>query len=246
MNLISCRSVKAVSIHAPAWGATWSGSSGLRAGRGFQSTRPRGARRLIPGPASAAGRVSIHAPAWGATRQACRKERLARVSIHAPAWGATRSPCWPSPASGSFNPRARVGRDLTGGTAFSDGPMVSIHAPAWGATSTSSELWLVITSFNPRARVGRDISDQYAHIDRARFQSTRPRGARRDRKFLGLAVKGVSIHAPAWGATIRHGAERVGMDSFNPRARVGRDPAASPLAAWRCAFQSTRPRGARL
>ena len=212
----------------------------------FQSTRPRGARRLRRPEIGRVRVVSIHAPAWGATRQACRKERLARVSIHAPAWGATRSPCWPSPASGSFNPRARVGRDLTGGTAFSDGPMVSIHAPAWGATSVISTPTSIGRGFNPRARVGRDLSNFPTFSHYVKFQSTRPRGARRDRKFLGLAVKGVSIHAPAWGATIRHGAERVGMDSFNPRARVGRDPAASPLAAWRCAFQSTRPRGARL
>ena len=59
--------IAAVSIHAPAWGATrWTQDS------------PQ------------APAVSIHAPAWGATsrdaRLVCHAEL---VSIHAPAWGAT-------------------------------------------------------------------------------------------------------------------------------------------------------------
>ena len=56
----------AVSIHAPAWGAT--------------AARPG---------LSAAARVSIHAPAWGATPALGHRRRWRHVSIHAPAWGAT-------------------------------------------------------------------------------------------------------------------------------------------------------------
>ena len=56
----------AVSIHAPAWGAT----------------APR--YTVIP-----ADRVSIHAPAWGATRGDDFGGGVVLVSIHAPAWGAT-------------------------------------------------------------------------------------------------------------------------------------------------------------
>ena len=77
------------------------------------------------------------------------------------------------------------------------------------------------------------------------FQSTRPRGARQRRCSVGLSRFGVSIHAPAWGATRppRHTGPIPGC--FNPRARVGRD---SPAASYRPhsrMFQSTRPRGAR-
>ena len=99
-----------------------------------------------------------------------------------------------------FNPRARVGRDLTT-AASADTPAafqstrprgarpmyqagclghdeVSIHAPAWGATQP-----------------------------------------------FGLPVDplGVSIHAPAWGATSSEAHPYPTPLRFNPRARVGRD-----------------------
>ena len=59
-----------------------------------------------------------------------------------------------------------------------------------------------------------------------------------------LHVLTVSIHAPAWGAT---GNPPCWRDTpcFNPRARVGRDPyflMSRRAMSW---FQSTRPRGAR-
>ncbi len=56
----------------------------------FQSTRPRGARRLDLGALEGRTRVSIHAPAWGATNEA--KKIVENVV--------------------GFNPRARVGRDI--------------------------------------------------------------------------------------------------------------------------------------
>jgi len=142
-----------VSIHAPAWGAT--------------DRRCR---------AAVGEGVSIHAPAWGATRAVRRTGPGGRVSIHAPAWGAThrgRSVHHPNPC---FNPRARMGRDLSrrgsplsfsvsihapawGATKKVEGPAhpgdVSIHAPAWGATGGSSYIETQIS-----------------------FQSTRPHGAR--------------------------------------------------------------------
>ena len=55
------------------------------------------------------------------------------VSIHAPAWGATGSIKGVIIELPSFNPRARVGRDLK--------VLVKIG---------------IVDSFNPRARVGRD------------------------------------------------------------------------------------------
>ncbi len=99
------------------------------------------------------------------------------------------------------------------------------------------------------------------------FQSTRPRGARPTLVAAVLASFSVSIHAPAWGATnwrwrswqsvqSFNPRARVGRDkfddliypvvpSFNPRARVGRDYPSMPKLIGRVKFQSTRPRGAR-
>ena len=124
-----------VSIHAPAWGATScrrssSSSRGFnpraRVGRDaipfsrrpaklvFQSTRPRGARRL---PSRIALRT-IESFQSTRPRGARPRRRLGNcsastVSIHAPAWGATQLRTAHRASSASFNPRARVGRDLS-------------------------------------------------------------------------------------------------------------------------------------
>ena len=77
------------------------------------------------------------------------------------------------------------------------------------------------------------------------FQSTHPRGVRH-RRVNDAALRGlVSIHAPAWGATLFFGSNILAMLSFNPRTRVGCDShAVAPLKIRRM-FQSTHPRGVR-
>ena len=55
------------------------------------------------------------------------------------------------------------------------------------------------------------------------FQSTPPRGGRRDRQGPGLHGATVSIHAPAWGATRPWSKARRAPRRFNPRPRVGGD-----------------------
>ncbi len=166
----------------------------------------------------------------------------------------------------SFNPRARVGRDV---------PSSFYRIRRW--------------SFNPRARVGRDTLCPRCEEREEKFQSTRPRGARLKAQTMQQAERPVSIHAPAWGATsqwrirswqalrfnprARVGRDRnthpcsasnsrfnprarVGRDTrerrrmkwqrgFNPRARVGRDTPSRRSRIWQSPFQSTRPRGAR-
>ena len=57
----------------------------------FQSTHPRGVRRVRVVHFGRIYRVSIHAPAWGATREQRDWSEFKPVSIHAPAWGATPS-----------------------------------------------------------------------------------------------------------------------------------------------------------
>ena len=79
--------------------------------KGFQSTRPRGARP-IP------GMHQIRVNSFQSTRP-----RGARR------YGRTRHAL-----DRRFNPRARVGRDLRGKVAARIARHVSIHAPAWGAT----------------------------------------------------------------------------------------------------------------
>ena len=57
----------------------------------------------------------------------------------------------------------------------------------------------------------------------AKFQSTRPRGARHYIVIRKDERGGVSIHAPAGGATELDGVPTLIDFSFNPRARGGRD-----------------------
>jgi len=107
------RLYRRVSIHAPAWGATKPEKTKTEERAKFQSTRPRGARHIFLGSLLKITLVSIHAPAWGATSDINASIDLSPVSIHAPAWGATNILC----PIGAFYEH------------------VSIHAPAWGATS---------------------------------------------------------------------------------------------------------------
>ncbi len=134
------------------WGATFNTSFG-EGNSVFQSTRPCGARLLWWYRCSAA-RVSIHAPVWGATAFASRVATKAAVSIHAPVWGATgldRA----AKSIKSFNPRARVGRDLEDEIERAGHKFQSTR-PCGARPAASGEI-RALTRFNPRARVGRDL-----------------------------------------------------------------------------------------
>jgi len=213
-----------VSIHAPAWGATFSVPPFLRSSE-FQSTPPHGGRppdllrflRPIE--------VSIHAPAWGATSNPVSEPANVRVSIHAPAWGATRRLTATGSIGTCFNPRPRMGGDGHWDVLRLKTYSVSIHAPAWGATSGDGDTGPRDCGFNPRPRMGGDLSVTFRPSYQGWFQSTPPHGGRRhlahalpvDTPFQSTPPHGgrrppapsllpgriVSIHAPAWGATLR-------------------------------------------
>ena len=236
-----------VSIHAPAWGATHkiglvmsvpiSFNPRTRVGcdrltfipqlfRGvFQSTHPRGVRRDVQ-----------H---QGLRQDTCFNPRT-RVGCDL---FLGRSIF----AMLSFNPRTRVGCDscYQYGSEFLGS--VSIHAPAWGATPPDAGSFLGSPGFNPRTRVGCDVGKlQAGRQGRGRFQSTHPRGVRRNSQRLQTCGHLVSIHAPAWGATFlmrilfpllllfqsthprgvrpaAHGPRQCRRNGFNPRTRVGCD-----------------------
>ena len=122
--------------------------------------------------------------------------------------------------------------------------------------------------FNPRTRVGCDLRPIGIWALAVWFQSTHPRGVRRDLAPISVQQHPVSIHAPAWGATCCHISCSLEAVRFNPRTRVGCDVFSLPCKrlveevsihapAWGatpCAliaiaassrFQSTHPRGVR-
>jgi len=80
----------------------------------------------------------------------------------------------------SFNPRARMGRDLSSvPVTVSFNKMFQSTRPHGARQSKSSGCVIANNSFNPRARMGRDCK-----VDRGVWY-----------------YDYVSIHAPAWGAT---------------------------------------------
>ena len=183
--------------------------------------RARAGRDADDFAAIAEGLVSIHAPARGATERGGDLDRVRSVSIHAPARGATNAP-----------KSSRASR------------IVSIHAPARGATRPALRLLAhALVSIHAPARGATDVGDMKVYP--IEFQSTRPRGARRERIRERKPQLLVSIHAPARGATVcqrpprrvfpvsihapARGATgilaclRCRRYCFNPRARAGRD-----------------------
>ncbi len=235
-----------VSIHAPARGAThrWRGplspsscfNPRSRAGSDiwgcasscgawwFQSTLPRGERRLEGSALWPEYVVSIHAPARGATHSDWYGSDEELVSIHAPARGATILGAEFIKACMGFNPRSRAGSDCSkrstrcasccfnprsraGSDDFLQAVVgqhqVSIHAPARGATLFLAADGLSTTGFNPRSRAG---SDAPMLRDTTCLSGFNPRSrAGSDKSYLpGLQRDLVSIHAPARGATLYH------------------------------------------
>ena len=237
--------VARVSIHAPAWGATRLTRTAYaslnrfnpraRVGRDagivmdpfrvmeFQSTRPRGARRAARFRRSAAWWVSIHAPAWGATTIAPVSPTSARVFQSTRPRGARLWCAEGCPRQHSFNPRARVGRD--------------------GCAPTDRHAFR--NRFNPRARVGRDRSCWPNACLRSTFQSTRPRGARHGPAHKQGQGADVSIHAPAWGATVTVGSHLVSIHVSIHAPAWGATCVSHWNLPYDSSFQSTRPRGAR-
>ena len=168
-----------VSIHAPAWGATSASARKAASVAVFQSTHPRGVRRSVPSavcntsefqsthprgvrppdPLSVCDgqAVSIHAPAWGATMvlRMMGYSLAMFQSTHPRGVRPHRAEDYP-PVRICFNPRTRVGCDISSG--FKSGCMlvVSIHAPAWGATAAGAAWVVGMIGFNPRTRVGCD------------------------------------------------------------------------------------------
>ena len=78
---------------------------------------------------------------------------------------------------------------------------VSIHAPAWGATFINMSTGFLIISFQSTPPHGGRLQIIFDGDIDTLFQSTPPHGGRQGQFTVPIFLKGVSIHAPAWGAT---------------------------------------------
>ena len=100
-------------------------------------------------------------------------------------------------------------------------------------------------SFNPRTRAGCDDEGWVGSRSNETFQSTHPRGVRPGRASRDKGLRGLSIHAPARGATTKRSNYNNNSNTFNPRTRAGCDGASNSKSASHQGFQSTHPRGVR-
>ena len=149
--------------------------------RNFNPRTPVGCDRRSKLAAELTNTISIHAPQWGATVEIRTAAMAHPISIHAPQWGATRW-CPSRRRTGrNFNPRTPVGCDPVGYVlSHSMGIFQSTHPS--GVRQPCALIHLTaISYFNPRTPVGCD-------------QEGLPPQDRR----------GISIHAPQWGATRGH------------------------------------------
>ena len=98
--------------------------------------------------------------------------------------------------------------------------------------------------FNPRPRVGGDQQQRAVRSGSSDF-NPRPRVGG-DGTMNELTDKEyISIHAPAWGATLASAGRVFFCAHFNPRPRVGGDWAVGQPRQGDTSFQSTPPRGGR-
>ena len=147
-------------------------------------------------------RISIHAPAWGATGATDVPRNVVHISIHAPAWGATRSTTCITSCGVNFNPRSRMGSDVMPGKASSWSRVFQSTLPHGERPTESAAHAPVVCYFNPRSRMG---SDRIVKIGGTLIAYFNPRSRMGSDERLIISVvpcEVISIHAPAWGATV--------------------------------------------
>ena len=198
--------INAVSIHAPARGATSIDTPKTDIDGSFQSTRPHGARR--PAPALAPPLLTLfQSTRPHGARQLCSPQEIGgrRVSIHAPARGATRAQL--------LFPLLR---------------RVSIHAPARGATALRCGNGVRVAAFQSTRPHGARHKGQRAVEHLRQFQSTRPHGARLCGWQMPNADRRGFNPRARTGRDLLRDALSHWSNGFNPRARTGRDPVILP------------------
>ena len=186
----------------------------------FQSTHPRGVRPRSSASMYAASRFNPR------TRVGC-DVTIGQINAAAAAFQSTHPrgvrPCSlaASITCPSFNPRTRVGCDLA-----------------------SLGRFINSRSFNPRTRVGCDKINSVAYQQQICFNPRTRVGCDVFMRFNCTAI-GVSIHAPAWGATLMSTLIALNFRTFQSTHPRGVRPSVYFGTSSTSSFQSTHPRGVR-
>ncbi len=145
------------------------------------------------------------------------------VSIHAPARGATKHSVLSKNIVYGFNSRTRAGCDAKSADGATFTGWFQFTHPRGVRRQKPRHRIRVIMSFNSRTRAGCDTIRHRTYCDVYRFQFTHPRGVRHKMTYACNRCIGVSIHAPARGATIVIFIQFIIYDGFNSRTRAGCD-----------------------
>ena len=152
--------------------------------------------------------VSIHAPAWGATSYQYVAGYVTKFQSTHPRGVRPLVVCSLSSPLG-FNPRTRVGCDGSVPSAVCNTSEFQSTHPR-GVRRRISSKARSRTGFNPRTRVGCDGLDVFlSKLFGICFNPRTRVGCDAQRQIERRKEGAVSIHAPAWGATARHGREQV-------------------------------------
>ncbi len=143
-----------------------------------------------------------------------------------------------------FNPRTREGCDLL--TAIRLILTINFNPRTReGCDASKTRYSNSAYNFNPRTREGCDSQRYTNFIAPQTFQSTHPRGVRRNPSDNNNNNANISIHAPARGATISffcRGYDKAKFQSTHPR---GVRRLITKTVIDKDIFQSTHPRGVR-
>ena len=140
-----------------------------------------------------------------------------------------------------FNPRSREGSDIIF-TGFPSSSMYFNPRSREGSDSFGHFLYLLLQYFNPRSREGSDLETLIADLRTYVFQSTLPRRERHQLFETSEFFNGISIHAPAKGATAQAFRPIQVLTSFQSTLpRRERLDIVKPLLMFHV-FQSTLPR----
>ena len=213
---------RGISIHAPTRGATWIRCSAHCSSDRFQSTLPRGERRLMVLRKDYVECISIHAPTRGATVMLLLQSYLLGISIHAPTRGATLSSDISTSLLEYFNPRSHEGSDCDTSKKSERSGKFQSTLPRGerrcriacmrsirnfnprsheGSDVRSIDSEPELYYFNPRSHEGSDLLPPVLHCPFRLFQSSLPRGERRSQVAVEQSGSAISILAPTRGAT---------------------------------------------
>ena len=149
------------------------------------------------------------------------------------------------PRTAGFNPRLRVGGDLTSVPGLTPEQQFQSTPPRGRRPAQQAVNGLSSVLFQSTPPRGRRPSAWWAVTSPKRFQSTPPRGRRPQNGDVHRHGFQVSIHASAWEATHRRMREIL-LQEFQSTPPRGRRPSLSSTSSTHLRFQSTPPRGRRL